>query len=122
MVLFASEIQKAIPILQAVYMNDFAISAGYRASLATGTKRTLSNLEDYRKFDTTITQIFQGECYLLDSVYVKGSWSITPNLGGLAKSNAKTTIYLQAAYSLRQSLLQKNTIPFIFDIGFSSTY
>lgn len=121
-ILFASEIQKAIPILQAVYMNDFAISAGYRASLATGTKRTLSNLEDYRKFDTTITQIFQGECYLLDSVYVKGSWSITPNLGGLAKSNAKTTIYLQAAYSLRHSLLQKNTIPFIFDIGFSSTY
>lgn len=121
-ILFASEIQKAIPILQAVYMNDFAISAGYRASLATGKKSTLSNLEDYATFGSTVKQIFQGECYWLDSVFVKASWSVTPNLGGLARSSAKTTLYVQSGFLLRQSFLQKNTIPFVFDIGFSSNF
>ncbi|MCI6186479.1 MAG: hypothetical protein MR739_04795 [Spirochaetia bacterium] len=121
-ILFAAEIQKAIPVLQAVYMNDFAVSAGYNSSLATGKKRTLSNLEDYGNFASTIKQFFQGECYYLDTVYIKGSWAITPNLGGLAKSSLKTTLYLQAACSLRKSFLQKNKNPFIFDIGFSSTF
>ena len=121
-ILFALEIQKAIPILQAVYMNDFAISAGYRASLATGKERTLSNLKDYATFGSTVKQIFQGECYWLDSVFVKASWSVTPNLGGLARSSAKTTLYVQSGFLLRQSFLQKNTIPFVFDIGFSSNF
>lgn len=121
-ILFALEIQKAIPILQAVYMNDFAISAGYRASLATGKERTLSNLKDYATFGSTVKQIFQGECYWLDSVFVKVSWSVTPNLGGLARSSAKTTLYVQSGFLLRQPFLQKNTIPFVFDIGFSSNF
>ena len=123
-IFFASEIQMAIPFFHAVYLNDFAISGGYKFSIATGEARAFSNLEDYNNLESTVRAILNGNFYWLDSVFIKSSLTITPNTGGLARLNTKTSLYLQTGCSLRQNLLQdnKNSSPFFFEIGFSSTF
>ena len=88
---FSMDIQKAIPGITAVYLNDFYINCGYAATGTAGTASKdgfqTSRLPDYFK------AIGDGRGFYLDSVYLKTGLEFTPNIGLLASSNYKMAIY-----------------------------
>ena len=95
--LFAMEIQKAVPGLTAIFINDFYISAGYAACAAAGkaTKTGFQPLYLKEYFEAFGNK----KGYYLDSVYIKAGIEMTPNIGILASSNYKITLYSLFAWS-----------------------
>lgn len=95
--LFAMEIQKAVPGLTAIYVNDFYISAGY-AACATAGKATKTGFQPLY-----LKEYFEAfgnkKGYYLDSIYLKAGLEITPNIGTLANPNYKITLYSLFAWS-----------------------
>lgn len=123
-ILFAAEIQRAIPFLHAVFFNDLCISAGYVSSLATGKNLDYSNFYDYANILNYAKLIFNGNTAILNSVFLKINLSLTPNMGGLTSSSAKSDFYIKAYYSLRKKFFYKNEtgIPVKIEFGFSSLF
>lgn len=119
-VLFGMEVQKAIPGITALYVNDFYISAGYAASgtagSATAKGMQIEMLGEYFKAFT------EGRGYYLDSVYLKTGVEFTPNIGHFAKSSYKMTVYALFNYTLHSVKKLKPEeslwVSFGFDMNF----
>jgi hypothetical protein len=96
---FSMDIQKAIPGITAVYLNDFYVGVGYAA---TGTAGSAS-VQGFQtaKLGEYFKAIADGRGYYLDSVYLKGGLEFTPNIGIVAKSAFKMGMYIVYSYSLR---------------------
>ena len=96
--LFSVDIQKAIPVFTALYLNDLYISGGYAA---TGTAGSASKngfqtamLGDY------FSALADGRGYYLSSAYLKTGLEFTPNIGMFAKSSFKMTVYSLLLYTI----------------------
>ena len=118
--LFAMEIQKAVPGITAVYLNDFYISAGYAACAAAGdaTKSGFQPfyLKKYFESFSNQTGVF------LDSVYLKAGIELTPNIGMLASSAYKMNFYSIISWAFHnEKSVKKNKklkVAFGADINF----
>lgn len=95
---FSMEIQKAIPGITAIYLNDFYINLGYAASGTAGSAS--ENGFQTAKIGEYFKAIADGRGYFLDSVYVKGALDFTPNIGVFAKPNFKLGVYAIYSYTL----------------------
>ena len=97
-VAFSLDIQKAIPGVTAVYLNDFYVTAGYAATGTAGSANyggfQTSKLGEYFK------AVADGRGYYLDSVYVKTALEFTPNIGVFAKSAYKMSLYSVYSYTI----------------------
>ena len=95
--LFSMEIQKAVPGLTAIYLNDIYISAGYVGCAAAG-KATQSGFQPLY-----LKQYFEAfgnkKGYYLDAVYLKAGIEMTPNIGIFANSNSKINLYTLFCWS-----------------------
>lgn len=96
--LFSVDIQKAIPVFTALYLNDLYISGGYTAA---GTAGTASKggfqpawLGDY------FNALADGRGYYLASAYLKTGLEFTPNIGTFAKSSFKMNLYGLVIYTI----------------------
>lgn len=95
---FAMEIQKAVPIFTIFYLNDFYFTAGYSAAVTAG-RATRSGFQNAHLPDY-FAAIASGKGYYLDSIYIKTALEFTPNIGLLANSNYKMSLYATFGYSL----------------------
>ena len=116
-VLFAYEIQKAIPVLHAMFVNDFSVSAGYNFSIATGNELSSSNIQDYAAIGNYTNSIIKGNCAFLDSIFVKVNLSVTPNLGGFTGSSFKSNLYVKCYYNLRKEYFIPQALPLYIELG-----
>ena len=119
-VLFGIEIQKAVPGITALFLNDFYISGGYAASgtagSATAKGMQIELLGEYFKAMT------DGRGYYLDSVYLKTGLEFTPNIGYFANSSYKMAVFAMINYTLHSVKKLKPEeslwISFGFDMNF----
>lgn len=92
---FSMDIQKALPGITALYINDFYLSTGYASTGTSGSANyggfQTSKLGEYFK------AVADGRGYYMDSVYIKTGLELTPNIGMAASSDYKINIY--AIYS-----------------------
>lgn len=88
---FSMDVQKAIPGITAVYLNDFYISAGYAATGTAGSA-TFGGFQT-AKLGEYFKAVVDGRGYYLDSLYIKSAVELTPNIGILASMNYKITLY-----------------------------
>ena len=102
---FSMDIQKAIPGITALYLNDFHISAGYAGTAAAGsaTKEGFQNAHMGDYFKT----LFDGNGYYLDSVYIKSALEFTPNIGLFAKPAYKIGLITTLSYVIHTPELVK---------------
>lgn len=102
---FSMDIQKAIPGITALYLNDFYISAGYAGTAAAGsaTKEGFQNayMGEYFK------SLSDGSGYYLDSVYIKSALEFTPNIGLFAKPAYKIGLITTFSYVIHTPELIK---------------
>lgn len=97
-VLFALEIQKAVPGITALFLNDFYITAGYVSS---GTTGSVANKGiEMHKLGEYFKAVGDGRGYYLDSVYLKTGIEFTPNIGFFAKSSYKMAFSAMISYTL----------------------
>ncbi len=95
---FSMEIQKAIPVITALYLNDFYVAGGYAA---TGTAGSASEGGfQTAKLGEYFEALGNGKGHYLDSIYLKGELEFTPNIGLFAKPSFKMGIYAIYSYSL----------------------
>ena len=99
------DIQKAIPGITALYLNDFHISAGYVGTAAAGSaaKEGFQNAHMGDYFKT----LFDGNGYYLDSVYIKSALEFTPNIGLFAKPTFKIGLITTFSYVIHTPELVK---------------
>ena len=95
---FSMDIQKAIPGMTALYLNDFYLSAGYAATGTSGSANyggfQTSKLGEYFK------AVADGRGYYMDSVYIKTGLELTPNIGMAASPAYKINIYTIYSFSI----------------------
>lgn len=92
-IIFNKEIQKAIPLLSAIYVNDFYISAGYCGSFIAGS---------FWKSGWYIPTV-KDKSFYVDSVYLKAALELTPNFGSLANYEYKTSIFVKLHIPITKS-------------------
>lgn len=120
LVAFSMDIQKAIPGVTALYLNDFYVAAGYAATGTSGSANyggfQTSKLGEYFK------AVADGRGYYLDSAYLKAALEFTPNIGVFAKSAYKMSLYSVYSYTLHSyySLKQEERIK--LSIGFDMNF
>ena len=96
--LFSMEIQKAIPVFTAFYLNDFYVNGGYAA---TGTAGSATEDGFQTKFlGEYFKALGDGRGSYLDSVYARAGLEFTPNIGVFAKPNFKMGVYAIYSYTL----------------------
>ena len=120
LVAFSMDIQKAIPGITAVYLNDFYIAAGYAATGTSGSANyggfQTSKLGEYFK------AVADGRGYYLDSAYLKTALEFTPNIGVFAKSNYKINIYSIYSYTIHSYYKLKPEDRIKFTFGFDMNW
>lgn len=100
-VVFAFEIQKAIPFFTVLYLNDFYLSAGYAASLGAGNLSKSGFQPAYLPY--YIEGVSQGQGFLYDSIYAKLCMELTPNMGTLASSSYKINVFALASIAMHET-------------------
>ena len=96
--LFGMEIQKALPGIEVLYLNDFSINLGYACTgdakdvIQSGFKA--ANLGKYFLY------LVNGEARYLDSIFLRGGVEFTPNAGLFAKSNYKMEVFTRFSFFL----------------------
>lgn len=82
-VLFAYEIQKALPFLSAIYANNITFTGGYAGSLPIPIDNTCSGFQ-MLSIPTYLELIQEGVIKYYDSFYLKFAMALSPNLGTLS--------------------------------------
>lgn len=97
-VAFSMDIQKALPGITAVYLNDFYINLGYSATGTAGSASKngfqAAHLPEY------FGAISDGRGYYLDSAYIKTGLELTPNVGLFASPNYQMELYVIYSYTI----------------------
>ena len=115
-VLFSMDVQKALPGVTALYLNDFYISAGYAITGTAGSSTKYG-------FQTALLKeyfnaIADGEGYILDAVYIKSGLEFTPNIGLFASSAYKMNLFAIYSYTLNTPNKYEANEKFKLTLGF----
>lgn len=117
-VLFGFEVQKAIPFIPALYINNLYLTAGYNSTIASflNTKSgfQFQHLGDYFSGLENNTTLY------LDSVYLMLNMGFTPNYGVLANKSLKMDAYGKLNLMIRKFRLQKSAIT--LDMGIKANF
>ena len=97
-VLFSMDIQKAIPGITALYLNDFNFAGGY-AGTGTAGSAAADGFQTAKLIDY-FNAVGDGRGYYMDSIYIKSSLEFTPNIGLLASPNYKMNVFAIYSYTL----------------------
>ena len=117
-IIFGLEIQKALPFFTWLYLNDFYISLGYAATLGAG-KSTKIGFQPFLMLEY-LQGIKKGDGVFYDSIYLKTSMELTPNIGIFANSNFKMNAYALFAYAFHKSYLLKSN--FAWTMGLQASF
>jgi hypothetical protein len=117
---FSMDIQKAIPGVTALYLNDFYVAAGYAGTGTAGTANyggfQTAKLGEYFK------AVGDGRGYYLDSAYLKASLEFTPNIGIFASSNYKMSLYGIYSYTIHSAVKLKPEERLLLTLGLDTSF
>ena len=96
--LFGMDVQKAIPGIEAFYLNDFYINAGYAFTGDSWDARK----EGFQALNTAsyFASLANGKGRIYDSVFLRAGIEFTPNIGRFANSGSKLDLSLALSYFL----------------------
>ncbi|MCR4733523.1 MAG: hypothetical protein K5829_00755 [Treponema sp.] len=109
--LFASEIQKALPFVSALFANEFYIVLKYNGSFLLDGLCTWA----FTSLDSHLKNLFQGNLSYSSLIELQAFIALSPNLGELTRSDLRTDFFASAFYSF-----EKNK--FGFNAGISSSF
>lgn len=115
--LFGYDIQKAIPGVSALYINDVTLTIKYTGGA------DFPDSDDYDKnwhiayLDKYVKQAADGKFKYHDYATVKLSLGFTPNVGGFADTQFRNNLYISYTFGKKQNLPQK-----ILDFGLEARF
>nr|QGT51379.1 hypothetical protein Unknown280_0710 [uncultured Spirochaetaceae bacterium] len=111
-IIFAMDIQKAIPLLSAIFVNRFYFSAGY--SLSVLCEPTSFGIA---KLGTLAKDAFAGKLARTDYVNLTGTLALTPNFGVFANTVFYTEWKFETRYYFNRPRNSKSPWDFLFGIS-----
>lgn len=111
-IIFAMDIQKAIPLLSAIFVNRFYFSAGY--SLSVLCEPTSFGIA---KLGTLAKDMFAGKLARTDYVHLTGTLALTPNFGIFANTAFYTELKFETRYYFNRPRNSKSPWDFLFGIS-----
>lgn len=114
-IIFAMDIQKAIPFLSAIFVNRFYFSAGYSISILCD-KMSFG----IAKFETLAKDAFAGKLERTDYARFCGTLALTPNFGVFADSIFYTELKFETRYYFSRP--RNRDTPWDFLFGISSNF
>ena len=115
MILFAGEVQKALPL---VYVNRYALRASYSGAFAYAATSRASSW-NFLNAPALFAMMFSGSMRYYDSVALHASLTITPNFGFAATPLLRFSIFTGVRYRVHKREREK---PFAFEFSFSASY
>lgn len=113
-VLFAGEVQKAIPFFTLLYISRYRLSAEY-----TGAFKYAGSSWDFLDTPELMNKLFAGNMDYYDSIGLQAVLTMIPNYGGFA--NYTTSFNLSAELKYRFHRTEEQN-PLDFQIGFVASY
>ncbi len=114
-VLFAGEVQKAVPFFTLLYMSRYRFSAEYTGAF----KYDGSGSWDFFSTPELVNRLFAGGMDYYDSVGLQAVLTMVPNYGGLATSAFSFNFGAELKYRIRRTAGQN---PYVFVLGFTASY
>ncbi len=112
-ILFGMLIDRPMPLLEGVYLQNWKISAGYEGSFKPLGKNVYSHCQSIHLFDY-FGQIGNGDFTYADSVYLQANFSISPNMGVLARNDFQADLFVKGLYKIHSTT---NKEGFYFNFG-----
>jgi len=113
-VLFAGEVQKAVPFFTLLYISRYRLSAEY-----TGAFKYAGKSWDFLNTPELVNQLFAGDMDYSDSVGLQAVLTMIPNFGVFASYTASFNLSAELKYRIRRTDIQT---PFYFEVGFVASY
>jgi len=117
-ILFGYKIDRPLPLLNGVYLQNFKISFGYSSTFAPNMGNIYKGTQFIHLFDY-LNQITQGDFIYSDSVYMQADLNISPNMGILARNEFQADFFVKAEFKIRNN---SKTNPFAFNAGINLSY
>lgn len=114
-VLFAGEVQKAVPFFTLLYISRYRFSAEYTGVF----KYDGSGSWDFFSTSGLMRQLWGGGMDYYDSVGLSAVLTLIPNFGFLASASASFNLSAEMEYRIRRTAGQN---PFVFVLGFTASY
>ena len=116
-VLFGYDIQKAIPGVSALFLNDVILSINYIGGFDYANASDANQSWHMTHADVYLDQIKSGEVAYKQYAKLKLSLGFTPNIGTYANSAYRNNLYVSFAFGPKQHLPEK-----LFNIGFEGKF
>lgn len=111
-IIFAMDIQKALPLLSAIFINRFYFSAGYSVSvLCEPTSFGIA------KIATLANNAFSEKLARIDYFNLTGTLALTPNFGVFANTTFYTELKFEARYYFNRPRNYKSPWDFLFGVS-----
>ncbi len=117
MILFAYDIQKAVPFVSAIFINSVNVSLKYYGSLEFPDSEAAFTSWRFLQFPDYIDQLKSGRFNYIDYAAIKLSLGLTPNVGGFATTEARLNLYFSYCFGKPQNLPDN-----IFEIGLEGKF
>jgi len=114
-ILFASEIQKAVPFLTLLYISRYRLSAEYTGEF----KYTGSQSWDFLNTPELMKQMCAGDMNYYDSAGLQAVVTMIPNFGVFAAYSSSINLSAELKYRIHKTVSQN---PLVFEIGFVAAY
>ncbi|MCK9171163.1 MAG: hypothetical protein M0P01_12185 [Treponema sp.] len=114
-ILFAGEVQKAVPFCTLLYISRYRFSAEYTGAF----KYNDGSSWDFFNTPGLTEQMFSGNMNYYDSFGLQAVLTMIPNIGYLASANTSFNLSAELKYRIRRTVSQN---PFIFTIKFNVLY
>lgn len=98
-VLFASEIQKAVPFIPALFVNRIALGTGYAGYFQYNDTQTW----DIVNLGNHLSDLTNGRMEYRDNLYAEFALTITPNVGEAATTSLTTELKARFQYTARKT-------------------
>lgn len=116
-IIFAMDIQKAVPLLSAIFVNRFYFSAGYSISVLCEPMSF-----GIAKIGTLAKDAFSGKLARIDYVNFCGTLALTPNFGVFADSIFYTELKFETRYYFDRPRNHDSPWDFLFGISTNFTF
>ena len=116
-VLLGIDIQKAVPGISALFVNDAIITISYTGGFDYANASEAAQNWHVTKAGAYLNQIKSGDLAYKQYAKLKFSLGLTPNIGAFANSSNRTNLYLAFAFGPKEGLPEE-----LFNFGFEGKF
>ena len=103
-IIFGHDIQKAVPFLSALFLNDVILTFGYEGGIQNEGSESFKTSWRFLYTKEYLEQLKSGRLVYKDYAFIKLSLGFTPNIGAFANPSARFNYFVSCAFGKKENL------------------